>query len=358
METLPLYNGLEPGRRGKEKRVDSKRWIRTDAILLTAGLLLIAYLLGEALLLVVAAVLLAVGLDGSAQANAGRLPVSRGWSIVGVAIGIAAIILGSLGLTGARLVQQFRELGGTVIQFVEQAQAWLAEHGAMTMNDDMNGEDGGLASAAGDMAGQVFAMGMTAVGAVASLIILVALTLFIAANPALYRGGAVRLVPPDRRPMVQATLSAIAHALRWWFLGQLASMALLGVTVGFGLFVLGVELWFALAVLAALLTFIPFLSPLIATFPIVAVGFAEGMKTELIVPVGYIVIQNIEGNVLVPMIQQKAADLAPALLVAVQVLLSLNFGVVALILAAPLKMVAMVAVQKLWMEHTLGEKVT
>jgi predicted PurR-regulated permease PerM len=70
------------------------------------------------------------------------------------------------------------------------------------------------------------------------------------------------------------------------------------------------------------------------------------------------VIQNIEGNVLVPMIQQKAVDLAPALLIAVQVLLSLIFGVVGLILAAPLTVVAMVAVQKLWVEHTLGEKLT
>ena len=69
-------------------------------------------------------------------------------------------------------------------------------------------------------------------------------------------------------------------------------------------------------------------------------------------------IQNIEGNVLVPMIQQKAVDLAPALLISVQVLLSLVFGVVGLMLAAPLTVVAMVAVQKIWVEHTLGEEIT
>ncbi|TVQ34062.1 MAG: AI-2E family transporter [Wenzhouxiangella sp.] len=71
-----------------------------------------------------------------------------------------------------------------------------------------------------------------------------------------------------------------------------------------------------------------------------------------------IVIQSIEGNVLVPMIQQKAVDLAPALLISVQVLLGLIFGVVGLILAAPLTIVAMILVQKLWVEHTLGEQVS
>jgi len=219
----------------------------------------------------------------------------------------------------------------------------------------MNGESGGLADAAGNVAGHVFTFGMSAFGAVTSIIILIVLTLFLAADPALYRNGAVRLAPPDRRAVADDTLSAIAHALRWWFLGQLASMALLGVTVALGLFVMGIDLWFALAVVTALLTFIPFIGPLIATVPIVAVGFAEGMQTGLIVLIGYVVIQNVEGNILVPMIQHKAVNLAPALLIAMQVLFSLVFGVVGLILAAPLTIVAMVAVQKLWLEHTLGE---
>lgn len=336
----------------------SERWIRTDTILMTAGLLLMGYLLGEVLLLVFAAVLIAVGLDGLAQGVAGRLPVSRGWALVGVTIGIAAIIVGALALTAARLVQQFQELRETMVDFVEGVHAWLTEHGAITMIEDMNDEDGGVADAAGEMAGHVLTYGMTAVGAVASLIILIVLTLFLAARPELYRGGAVRIVPPQSREMVQDTLSALAHALRWWFLGQIASMALLGVTVGFGLFVLGVELWFALGVLTALLTFIPFIGPLIATVPIVAVGFTEGTTTGLIVLIGYVVIQNIEGNVLVPMIQHKAVDLAPALLISLQVLLSLIFGIAGLILAAPLTIVAMIAVQKLWVEHKLGEKVT
>ncbi|MBR2656302.1 MAG: AI-2E family transporter [Loktanella sp.] len=336
----------------------SQRLIRTDTILLTAGLLLLGYLTGEVLLLVFAAVLLAVGLDGLAVAVTGRLPISRGWALVGVILGITVIIIGTLVLTATRLIQQLQALQETMVEFVEQVQAWLTEVGALAAVEEMSEEDGSLAEAAGDMAGHAMTFGMSAVGAVISCIILMVLTIFLVANPTLYRGGMVRLVPPEHRGIVKDTLSSIAHALRWWFLGQLASMALLGVTVGLGLFVLGVELWFALAVLTALLTFVPVLGPLIATVPIVAAGFAEGAQTGVIVLVGYIAIQNIEGNILVPMIQQKAVDLAPALLISVQLLLSLIFGLVGLILAAPLTIVAMVAVQKLWVEHTLGEKVT
>lgn len=338
--------------------MDSDRTIKTNTILLTAGLLLLGYLLAEVLLLVFAAVLLAVGLDGLARATTRWMPISRGWALVAVALGIAAITIAALGASAARLVQQFQELSGAVMDFVNRVQDWLTEQGAFAMMEDMNGANGTLSQAAGDVAGHAMTFGLSAAGAVTSIIILIVLTLFLAANPSLYRGGTLRLVPPDRRPVAEDTLSALAHALRWWFLGQLASMVLLGVTVGLGLLVLGIELWLALAVLTALLTFIPFLGPLIATVPIVAVGFAEGTQTGLIILAGYIVIQNIEGNILVPMIQHKAVNLAPALLIALQVLLSLVFGVVGLILAAPLTIVGMVAVQKLWVEHTLGEKVT
>lgn len=338
--------------------MDPARRNRTDTILLIAGLLLIGYLLGSVLLLVFAAVLVAVGLDGMARAIARRAPVSRGWALAGVALGLGAVILGALGLSAARLVQQFSQVGETVVAFAIRVQEWLIAQGALGMMEEMEGDGGGLGGSAGDVAGQVVSYGMTAAGAATSLLVLVVLALFIAANPGLYRGGAVRLVPPAHRAVVQDTLSALAHALRWWFLGQLVSMVLLGLTVGLGLLVMGIELWLALGLLTALLTFVPFLGPIVATVPIVAVGFSEGTQTGVIVLIGYLVLQNLEGNVLGPMIQKKAVNLAPALLISVQVLLSVVFGVMGLILAAPLTIVAMVTVQKLWVEHMLGESVT
>ena len=326
--------------------------IRTDTILLTAGLLLIGYLLGQVLLLVFAALLLAVGLDGLARAFARRLPVSRGWALVGVTLCVTALMVGAMGLSTVRLIQQMGMVGERVAEFGQRLHAWLSDLGAMDLVDDGSFD---LAGSVGDLAGTAMTWGMTAFGALSSLALILVLALFLVVNPDLYRRGAVILVPPHRRGLVEDTLSAMARALRWWFLGQIASMALLGVTVGFGLFMLGIDLWLALAVLTALLTFVPFLGPLIATVPIVAVGFAEGTQTGLIVLVGYIVIQTIEGNIITPMIQQQAVDLAPALLIAMQVFLSLIFGVTGLMLAAPLTIVAMVAVQKLWVEHMLGE---
>jgi predicted PurR-regulated permease PerM len=340
------------------QRESEIRWIRTDTILLAGGLLLLAWLIGDVLLLVFAAVLIAVGLDAAAVGLAQRTPLRRGWALVLVTIGIFALLAGVGALTMPQFIQQLGELRDSLVEFVDDASAYFgtAAEEAEAILGDMDEEAQGMMGSAGDILAQAAAWGMTTLGALTSLILLAVLALFLAADPALYRDGLLRLVPPARRALVDDTLSAIAYALRWWFLGQLVSMLLLGVTVGLGLLILGIELWFALAVLTALLTFIPFLGPLIAAIPIIVVGFAAGVETGIIVAVGYLVIQNIEGNVLVPMIQHKAVNLAPALLISVQVLLSLAFGVVGLILAAPLTVVAMVAVKKLYIEATLGDR--
>jgi predicted PurR-regulated permease PerM len=338
--------------------MEQRRWIRTETVLLTAGLLFVSYLLGNVLLLIFAAIILAIGCDGAAQAVMRRTGVSHGWALAGVGIALFGIIAAAIGLTTTRLAQQFQELVQTVIAAADRLQNWLQDIGVLDLVDTIDGSSDSLTGAAGNIMGQMMTMGMSVVGAMTSLLFLIVLAFFLSADPGLYRRGVLRLVPPGGRAVVADTFTAIAHAIRWWFLGQLVSMAFLGTTVGLGLFVMGVDLWFALAVLTALVTFVPFIGPLIATVPIVAVSFAESTQTGLIVLAGYIVIENIEGNVVTPMIQQRAVNLPPALLIGLQVLLGVVFGAIGLILAAPFTVMAMVAVQKLWVEHTLGEKVT
>jgi predicted PurR-regulated permease PerM len=99
--------------------MDATSRISSDTIFLTAGLLLLGYLLGDVLLLVFAGVLLAVGLDGMARAVAGRLPVSRGWALAGITLGVASLLIATLGLSATRLIEQFRALIETMIDFVQ-----------------------------------------------------------------------------------------------------------------------------------------------------------------------------------------------------------------------------------------------
>jgi predicted PurR-regulated permease PerM len=353
---MPEQSGAPPPREPALAVAHERRWIRTDVILLVAAVAVLFWLAGDVLLLVFAALLLAVGLDGLARVISDYTPLSRRWALSLV----LALTLGFLVLFGMLVVppfiEQLAEMWHRTVDFVEDQVDRLRELGWARdlMDGSQNHEQ--VAGAAGTVAGHVAKFTMMLVGGVASFLILISIALFAAYSPGLYRHGLVRLFPIVYRDRLERALSAIAHALRWWFLGQLVSMALLGVTVSVGLLVIGVELWLGLGVLTALLTFIPFLGPIIAGVPIVIVGFGEGAEVGLIVLAFYLVVQNIEGNIVVPIIQHRAVHLAPALLISVQVLLSVLFGVMGLILAAPLTVVAMVAVQKLYMEDVLGEE--
>jgi predicted PurR-regulated permease PerM len=307
---------------------------------------------------VFAAVLLAIGLDGLACGMARHTPLSRGWALLVVFL-VIVLLVALLGmLVVPQVLEQIDKMWGQLTDFLERLAQQLAEYGwaRQLLGGEQN--PGDVADAAGGVAQQVAGVALAIAGAAASLVILIAITIFAAVNPDLYRRGFLKLLPVKFRGRVDDTLSVTAYALRWWFLGQLVSMVLLGVTVSAGLFFIGIELWLALGLITALLTFIPFIGPLIAGVPIIIVGFAEGAQIGVIVLVFYLLVQNIEGNFIVPLIHQRAVHLPPALLIGVQVLLGVLFGAVGLILAAPLTVVAMVAVKKLWVEDTLGEPKT
>jgi predicted PurR-regulated permease PerM len=89
---------------------------------------------------------------------------------------------------------------------------------------------------------------------------------------------------------------------------------------------------------------------------VVPIDFTEGMQTGLMVLAFYLIVQNVEGNVVTPMIQHRAVELPPALLIATQVLFGTLFGALGLILAAPLAAVGLVAVNLLYIEGVLGER--
>jgi predicted PurR-regulated permease PerM len=333
-------------------------WLRPESVLLMALVGVFVWIAGDVLLLVFAGVLLAVGLDGLSTALVRHIPLARGWALAIT----GTMLLALLGVIGWVVVPQFLgqldDLWERMAGLVDQLREPLENHdwASRLLNDSQ--EQGRLADAAGAAMQHAATAGLAVVGVAGSLVVLIAIALFAAADPALYRRGFLLLLPAPRRARVEAALLESARGLRWWFLGQLISMLLLGVSVSAGLKLIGVDLWLSLGVLTALLTFIPFLGPIIAGVPIVIIGFAEGVQTGLIVLAFYVVVQNLEGNFFVPMIQHRVVNLAPALLISVQVLMGTLFGPLGLIMAAPITVVGMILVKKLYVESSSDSSAT
>jgi predicted PurR-regulated permease PerM len=331
----------------------------TDRVLLLGLILLVtgvlAWLAGDVLLVVFAGILLAVALDGMASGLSRLTGLPQKAALVLVALASLAAVAGVAVLVVPTVVGQIDDIRRLFVSAAESGRATLARWGwAEELADLAEVDSQQVIDMAGGVAGRVAGMTLTAFSVAASLFVALAIAIFAAFDPALYRRGTLALLPARRRPRVDRALSAVARSLRWWFLGQLVSMAVLAVTVSAGLWVIGVDLWLSLGVLTGVLTFIPILGPVIAGIPILVVSFAQGTGTGITVLVFYLIVQNLEGNFLVPWIQHQVVHLPPAVLITAQVLLGALLGIAGFILAAPLAVVAMVLVQKLWVERGTG----
>lgn len=195
----------------------------------------------------------------------------------------------------------------------------------------------------------------TTFGAIAAFFLTLVVGIFLAYSPELYISGFLRLIPKDKRGRTSQIVSELGHTLRWWIVGQLISMLFLFVTTWLMLRLLGVPLAFALGLLTGLLTFIPYLGPLIALIPILLIAFVESPTLALWVLGLYLVIQNLESNVLMPIIFSKTAHLPPVLTLIAQVLLGGMFGFIGILLATPLMAAAMVLVRMVYVEDVIGD---
>ena len=285
-------------------------------------------------------------------------PLSRrtGWSqrlslgVVVVLLLLASVI--AFWLFGRQVVGQFEEMREQLPGAVEKFQAWLAEsRWGQELVDSVRqaaGEGNSLSSAG-------LALGAT-LGGLAHLLLILFVGIYLAADPCLYREGALRLLPPARRPQVRAALNDAGWSLRRWLLAQLIIMSAVGVLTGLGLKLIGVPLALSLGLLAGLLEFVPVVGPIVAAIPGVLLAFAAGPQTALYAVGLYIVVQQIESNILTPLVQRWAVELPPVVALLSIVAAGLLFGVMGVIFATPLAVVVMALVRHLYVEDTLEKK--
>lgn len=193
----------------------------------------------------------------------------------------------------------------------------------------------------------------TTTGAITGLGLIIFIGLYTAADPEMYLRGVVALVPPERRDRANDVIKAVGDTTWWWIIGRLASMTIIGVLVTLGLWAMGIPVPLSLGVLAALLTFIPNIGPLIALIPPTLLALQDGPVWAVAVVAFYLVVQVIESYVITPMIQQRSISLPPVITLSAQVILGFFTGIIGLAVASPLAAVGKVLVRELYIKDVL-----
>ena len=308
-------------------------------------------------LLVFGGILLAIVLEASARQLSERLPLPRGAALT-VTVGVLLAFLGVMGwLVGPPVVDQTVELTRRVPAVVSELRADLRESEVGRTLLDFVGTPQRVLPAGSDILSRITGIFSTALSSVTNILVILFIGIYLAADPGPYVSGLVRLFPSGRREDVRRTLGELGHALTWWTVGRISSMAVVGVLTALGLGIIGAPLPLALGFIAGLLSFVPFLGPVVAAIPAVLIGLARSPTMALWVLLVYVGVQLLESYVVTPMIQRRAVHLPPALLIGGQVLMGVLAGVIGIFFATPVIVAITVVIQSLYLRAVLGEDV-
>lgn len=331
---------------------------RTLIVLLLSSLFiaagLISWVAAQVLLTLFAGVLVGILLRGLSAWVSERTGLAHGWSlaIVCVALGLAGVGLSVF--LAASISQQLSELYDRLPQALEQLRTRVEANplGQRLLGaaPTVEGTGGGSQTAA-----QVVSAAAIAVGALGNGVLILFTGLFLAADPALYRRGLIRLVPVGHRDRADQVLDETGEVLLRWLAGRLLLMGIIGVLTWAGLLAIGVPLALPLALIAALLSFIPNIGPILSAIPAMLIAASEAPVMALYVGALYLGIQTLESYTLEPYIVRRTADLPAALVIGFQLLMGTLLGVMGLAMATPLLAMLTVLVQRLYVEGTLGD---
>ncbi|EQB14173.1 AI-2E family transporter [Sphingobium lactosutens] len=298
----------------------------------------LAALLAQPLMLILGAMVLATMMDGGSRLLGRVLPIGRGWRLAIVLLSAVAFLAWTFYLTGSSLAAQAQAMRTIVEAQVTRIGGWMQQLGITATPSDLKG----LAQQAMSSMGRVTAALGTAVGAITGGAMMLVLAIFLATEPKLYERGVAWMLPMDKRAQFYTIADKMGWTLRRLMFGRIIGMSVEGVGTWLLLWVFGVPMAGLLGILTGLLAFLPNIGAIISGVLIVLVGFSGGVDTGLYAVGVYLVVQIVDGYLIVPMVAKRAVDLAPALVLAAQILFGALFGIIGLFLADPI--VAMIKV--------------
>lgn len=318
------------------------------------GLLLLWQLSGP-LLLAFAAVIVAVLLRGIADPIAGRTPLGEGAAVALAGLIVVASVSVVIWLFGSAITDQTRQLLASLPTSATELRSMVA---TWPFGDQIVQLDGsGLMNGAGGVVGRLGGYALSTVSVATSLLLTIIAGVFLAVSPRLYRDGLIVLFPRARRAALKEAADTTGRALKAWLTGQLVDMVVVGVMTGVGVALIGLPSPLALGLIAGLLAFVPIVGSIAGAVPgllLAAQGGWELMAWTLLV---YVVVQQIEGNLIYPFIQKRAVALPPVLTLFGILAFGTLFGLPGVLVATPLIVVVFVNVRLLYLRKTLGEDI-
>jgi predicted PurR-regulated permease PerM len=324
------------------------------AVLIVLGLWFL-WFIRDIVAIFVAALLLAALIEPFAAWFAERR-IPRGLAVLIVYVCLLSItaIFGILFVPviaqqGGQVVANFSDYYTQALESLGQVRQFSADYG---FADNLTSSFTALQTSLTNSFGSFFSTVWGVVGGVAATFIVLVLAFYMVVEEEKMRRYFRKLAPIEYQPYVAHLMKKMSRKMGQWLRGQIILGVVVGLAVYIGLTVLGVKYALLLAVIAGVLEVIPYVGPIIALVPALVIGFAISPIVGLAVIILYLIIQQLENNILVPKIMQKVTGLNPIISILALLVGLKAGGLVGAILAIPLAMMGVVILEDLFRDVT------
>jgi predicted PurR-regulated permease PerM len=194
-------------------------------------------------------------------------------------------------------------------------------------------------------------VGMTLASVISMGVVVLLAVVYLVARPEPWVNGFVSLFPAEQRQRVREVLRKLYRTVQRWLVGQLTAMIFIGLSSVIALHVIGIPFALLLGIFSGLVSFVPILGAILSAVPPVLLALASEPILAVWVILAYTIIQQIESNIIQPIVMSQAVRLHPALVLFALLVMGTLFGVVGLVLAVPLVATFQVLVNELWVKR-------
>jgi len=282
-----------------------------------------------------------------------KIKLDRGFAVFLTILGLLLILfIFSLAIIPP-FVDQFQQLIQKIPLGIEQLRSWLNSWSDQIPDPVITTIENSLsrlieiAQSLGSLIlSNFFTIFSNTLNAILSSLLVLVLTIMLLANPREYRETFTLIFPKSFRDKLDSILTNCEKAISGWSIAILFNMTIIGSLSWIGLLILGVPLALANALLAGLFTFIPNVGPTLSVIPPAAIALVDSPWKSLGVIILYVGIQQLESNVLTPLVMKKQVSMLPAFAILSQLTFAIFFGFLGLFLALPLALILQVIIKE------------
>lgn len=327
------------------------RAVLLGAVLIVAGLLV--HQLLTLLLAILITVIVAIAISAIAD-RLERLDIPRPVGALLALVTGLAVVAGLLWVLVPPFVDQTNQFADDVPGIVDDLRDRVHDLTGAEPGDISDQVDKFLASYTDDpgrLIGPITSISLSVVGALGALILMLITAYYMAIRPEPLIDGLRRLVPPAERGQADLIIGRLRGAWVGWMQGVAADMLISGVLLYIGLTLIGLDFAIFFAVLTALFSVIPYFGAFASGIPPVLFALTDSPGKALLVVVIYVAVQQIEGNLTIPLVMARTVKLHPAVIAGGVVIVGQLFGFVGLIVAVPILSMVTILVEELWVKR-------